>query len=80
MEKCPACGAKQVERVNRSTGEYFWGCSKWPKCKKTTPFDNSSWGHQSYNPTPDNDDIDFLSSTDKLQLWAEAHLMGKDWW
>lgn len=32
--KC-SCGAEMVMRRNKSTGEKFYGCSQYPKCKKT---------------------------------------------
>lgn len=31
--KCPRCGAEMVERTNRKTGQVFWGCSRFPKCR-----------------------------------------------
>lgn len=34
---CPQCGAKMVEREQRSTGEVFLGCSKYPQCNGTRP-------------------------------------------
>lgn len=30
---CPRCRSNLVERTNRKTGEKFWGCSKFPKCR-----------------------------------------------
>jgi ribosomal protein S27AE len=35
---CPRCGGLMVTRSNRSTGERFLGCSKFPGCKGTRPF------------------------------------------
>jgi restriction system protein len=32
---CPTCGATMVSRKNRSTGQAFWGCSSYPRCKAT---------------------------------------------
>lgn len=32
---CPACGAAMVARNNRKTGQAFWGCSSYPRCKAT---------------------------------------------
>jgi len=32
--KCQ-CGGAFVERTNKSNGNKFFGCSKYPKCKKT---------------------------------------------
>ena len=34
---CARCGAPMVERVNGKTGEVFWGCSEFPKCKNSAP-------------------------------------------
>lgn len=35
---CPECGQAMVLRVNRNTGESFWGCSGWPlQCQHTQP-------------------------------------------
>ncbi|WDV94188.1 restriction endonuclease [Brevibacillus parabrevis] len=31
------CGSPMVKRKNNKTGEGFWGCSKYPNCKKTKP-------------------------------------------
>ncbi|WP_170367822.1 nuclease-related domain-containing protein [Ruegeria arenilitoris] len=32
---CPRCGANMVERTNRRTGNAFWGCVEFPKCRGT---------------------------------------------
>ena len=32
-EPCPDCGAKLLLRINKTTGERFIGCSKYPDCK-----------------------------------------------
>ncbi len=32
---CPKCGKELVIRENGETGEKFWGCSAYPKCKYT---------------------------------------------
>lgn len=32
---CPRCGAKMIKRTNRKTGDAFWGCVSFPKCKGT---------------------------------------------
>lgn len=52
---CDRCGKKMVERVNSMTGEIFWGCSGWPKCRKSkskderlprrTPPADDGYGH-----------------------------------
>lgn len=33
--RCPKCGSELVERKNRKTGEVFFGCSEFPKCRGT---------------------------------------------
>lgn len=38
---CPHCGAKMVLRTakkGQNTGEKFWGCSAYPKCRATKPY------------------------------------------
>jgi predicted RNA-binding Zn-ribbon protein involved in translation (DUF1610 family) len=32
---CPKCGKVMVLRTNGSTGEKFWGCSDFPRCRGT---------------------------------------------
>ncbi len=32
---CASCGIKLVERTARASGERFWGCANYPKCKAT---------------------------------------------
>lgn len=32
---CPKCGGEMVNRANRKTGDPFWGCAKFPKCRGT---------------------------------------------
>lgn len=32
---CPKCGGEMVKRTNRKTGDTFWGCMKFPKCRGT---------------------------------------------
>ncbi len=31
--KCPRCSAQMIERTNKKTGEKFFGCSRFPKCR-----------------------------------------------
>lgn len=35
LTKCPQCGSKMIERANRKTGQTFYGCSRYPKCRGT---------------------------------------------
>jgi len=32
---CPTCRKSMVKRYNRRTGNSFYGCSNYPKCKST---------------------------------------------
>jgi restriction system protein len=32
---CPSCGIKMVERTARNTGDVFWGCRNYPRCRQT---------------------------------------------
>lgn len=32
---CPDCGAEMALRTNRTSGNKFWGCKKYPVCKGT---------------------------------------------
>lgn len=34
---CPSCGVKMAGRASRKTGERFWGCIHYPRCKTTLP-------------------------------------------
>ncbi len=35
LTKCPRCGSKMIERNNRKSGQIFYGCSRYPKCRGT---------------------------------------------
>eukprot|EP00438_Fugacium_kawagutii_P035261 Skav227220 [mRNA] locus=scaffold2048:463173:465227:- [translate_table: standard] len=35
VQSCPSCGGVMVQRTNRTTGEPFLGCSRYPTCKRT---------------------------------------------
>ena len=35
----PGCSGVERVRVNRTTGEEFYGCSNYPKCKKSRPME-----------------------------------------
>ncbi len=35
VPSCPECGAPMILRQNGQKGSYFWGCSKYPKCRGT---------------------------------------------
>lgn len=34
---CASCGVKMVERRRKQSGELFWGCSAYPRCRTTQP-------------------------------------------
>ncbi|MCX6023069.1 MAG: DNA topoisomerase [Chloroflexi bacterium] len=38
---CPQCGGSMIERRQRASGETFWGCSGYPKCRGTRPASES---------------------------------------
>lgn len=40
--KCPKCNAPMLERYNKSSGEMFYGCSKFPECRGTRQSDGST--------------------------------------
>jgi ssDNA-binding Zn-finger/Zn-ribbon topoisomerase 1 len=40
--KCPACFGPMTSRVNRSTGQRFWGCNAYPKCRGTRDTDGEA--------------------------------------
>jgi restriction system protein len=35
---CASCGVKMVERVSTKSGEAFWGCVNFPRCRCTLRF------------------------------------------
>lgn len=35
LASCPRCGAALIARTNRQTGQSFYGCSRYPKCRGT---------------------------------------------
>jgi len=40
LSQCPACGnnTKMIRRINKTTGEGFYGCSNYPMCSYTSSF------------------------------------------
>lgn len=38
--RCTRCGEAMVMRTARASGERFWGCSTFPKCRGTLPIAN----------------------------------------
>lgn len=39
---CPQCGGKMTSRKNAATGQRFWGCNDYPKCKGTRNTDGEA--------------------------------------
>lgn len=39
--KCPRCGLPTIVRQNPETSDYFLGCTGFPKCRWTSPFDTT---------------------------------------
>lgn len=39
---CPDCGGAMVSRANKTTGQRFWGCKDYPKCRGTRDTDGNS--------------------------------------
>jgi restriction system protein len=39
---CPRCGGQLVVRRNRTTGDPFWGCTGFPRCRFTKPVEAST--------------------------------------
>ena len=37
---CPQCGCLMVQRQARATGQPFWGCTRYPRCRGTLPIDD----------------------------------------
>lgn len=45
LSSCPKCRSIMVLRIakkGRSTGNKFWGCSKYPRCKGVRPYDGKA--------------------------------------
>lgn len=38
VHSCPKCNSPLKKRKNSFTGEFFWGCSSYPKCRYTSDF------------------------------------------
>ena len=39
---CPKCGGPMQPRANGTTGQWFWGCKQYPKCKGTRNTDGDA--------------------------------------
>ena len=42
VDECPECGATMMRRANRRTGDYFFGCSRYPDCTGTRAMTNDA--------------------------------------
>ena len=40
--RCPECDGPMVSRANKATGQRFWGCKNFPKCKGTRNTDGEA--------------------------------------
>lgn len=40
--KCPQCDGPMTSRKNNSTGQRFWGCNAYPKCRGTRNTDGEA--------------------------------------
>jgi ssDNA-binding Zn-finger/Zn-ribbon topoisomerase 1 len=40
--KCPICDGPMQSRANKNTGQRFWGCKAYPKCKGTRNTDGEA--------------------------------------
>ncbi len=39
---CPLCGGPMTSRKNSATGQAFWGCQDYPRCKGTRNTDGEA--------------------------------------
>lgn len=39
---CNKCGCAMILRIRKSDNARFWGCSNFPNCKNTVPFESIS--------------------------------------
>lgn len=40
--QCPKCGGPMTSRVNKSSGQRFWGCNLFPLCRGTRNTDGEA--------------------------------------
>ena len=43
---CPSCGVKMADRAARKSGDHFWGCVNYPRCKYTQPMAQTAAGRR----------------------------------
>ena len=57
--KCPTCLGPMTSRKNQATGQRFWGCNAYPRCRGTRNTDGEvSYGVRAVEnsaPDPDSD-------------------------
>ncbi len=44
---CPTCGGKMTSRKNGATGQRFWGCNDYPRCRGTRNTDGEATSEHS---------------------------------
>jgi ssDNA-binding Zn-finger/Zn-ribbon topoisomerase 1 len=44
--KCPQCDGPMTSRKNSATGQRFWGCNAYPKCRGTRNTDGEAMGER----------------------------------
>lgn len=50
---CPECGGPMTSRANKTTGQRFWGCNAYPRCRGTRDTDGEA--PQRYRNRDDDD-------------------------
>ena len=50
--KCPKCNSQMLERYNKSSGEMFYGCSRFPDCRGTRQSDGTVKNANVMRPPP----------------------------
>lgn len=64
--KCPECDGPMTSRANKSTGQRFWGCNRFPVCKGTRNTDGEARHSSSRDERDDEGELpsDRLRSND----------------
>ena len=60
--KCPYCDGPMSSRKNYTTGQRFWGCNAYPRCKGTRNTDGEAPGPGSRSRAEDVNDSEALPS------------------
>lgn len=45
-KECPKCGSELIVRKNNASGDFFLGCSDFPKCRYTAEINTPSEGQK----------------------------------